>query len=91
MYDILYGRHSGFRWCCILFYVTIWPSVLKRMGGRYGWWTDRQHRRNGVGYVSCPLCAFFKRTPVKVHHCDDVTCSHTFGGPWATHFAKGKS
>jgi hypothetical protein len=23
------GRHSGFSWCCILWYITIWPLILK--------------------------------------------------------------
>ncbi len=57
-WDIRCGLHSGFRPCCVAWFVTLWPLTY---GSRvYRWYFQAaEHRR--FGFIPCPLCLALDR------------------------------
>lgn len=61
------GTHSGFRPCCIAFFVTSWMWLSAAERSRY-WTTIDRRAREVPGYVPCPTCVARKRF-VRVKSC----------------------
>ncbi len=69
--DFKCGRHSGFPWCCIVWYV--WPYT--RLGGhrlsgnRYIWKMRYAAWRAEGDYIECPFCKLRGRKPAPMRPC----------------------
>lgn len=73
--DIKCGLHSGFAPCCILFYITAWTWLVKKLGFHGGpanqrWYPlyQRYFDWYKVDYIMCPLCKIFNLVR-KVNRC----------------------
>jgi len=77
MYSLKCGLHSGFPWCCILWFVFIWwPFMVSNLpnflGKRYQKWYRSRYKAFGVfgpQRIPCPFCALIRRE-AKVIKCD---------------------
>ena len=55
--EIRCGRHSGFAWCCLLWYILPWKLILKyaKWDESYTWyhkWMDRRQPKNKMPDIS---------------------------------------
>lgn len=70
---IICGWHSGFRLCCVAWYVTVWEWAWRnkrwRFIRKYAAWTESRKGRRAL-YIECPLCRVFSRKPRRVFKCD---------------------
>lgn len=71
--DIRCGRHSGFRPCCVAFFVGPWKHLMfayapDRVRNAYFGLIDGHYGCN-VQYVCCPLCITLNRPPVEMTVC----------------------
>jgi hypothetical protein len=66
------GRCSGFRWCDIIFFVTVWRWLWQYVPyGKRNYWAQAYHclSRQDVNYVECPLCKLFRPKIRKLRLC----------------------
>jgi hypothetical protein len=73
--DIRMGRCSGFRWCCIGWFVCVWRWFPEWLRVRYLDALNDQTPRVDWGYVPCPGCALHRK-PVEVRRCT-LACGHS--------------
>jgi hypothetical protein len=69
-YHMKYGKQSGIRLCCRLFFSLLWVH------GRMYWWKWRYQDLYGgtdnYDYIPCPLCIMAKGRRIKL--IEDSTC-----------------
>ncbi len=83
LWTIECGLHSGFPYCCIIFFTMVWKPMMHELYDNDGYFVstseiynnyrrmlDSYKDKNGhIGYVPCPAC-FLERNFVKVKQCD---------------------
>jgi hypothetical protein len=62
------GWHSGFKLCCILWWLLFWPFFTKERRDNYRKMANTLHT---WGYIPCPMCMTFGQ-PVKVKSCNCI-------------------
>lgn len=92
------GLHSGFPFCCIFWYVTLWCWFVVK----WPWLRNHYHnwnRHDWACYVTCPLCKILKRKPARVRACARQEDGDHLLGPyldeigyrtWRPKFMKGE-
>lgn len=77
--DIACGWHSGFRPCCILFFL-IWSRILPR---RVMYFVSRMKLLTGFRYIPCPLCYLMNQKLLEPRQCDcDLCPDETHSHEW---------
>ena len=86
--NIICGNHSGFPYCCILYYAFFWKLLFKGNKFRnklcklfHKYYSNFLHEeeyfrksyRTGAGYVKCPMCVLSGYTVyVKICACSGI-------------------
>lgn len=71
--DIGYGIHSNIPYCCVAWFVLVWPTLFMTPLARPYWERVDRMRGGGVDYIPCPLCLMLGRL-VEIRDCEKSFC-----------------
>jgi hypothetical protein len=84
--DMVCGWHSGFKPCCILFYL-IWA----RIGDRIHYFVSHMGILRGFEYIPCPLCFIMNQRHLKAIKCKCCPCPNNEHYDWCRHRIKDET
>lgn len=78
--DIKCGNHSGFKPCCVSWYVTAWQLIIQNpeLRENYHKLAKLRFKDQSPGYIPCPRC-IFKADFTQVKKCNCRSKLEKFG------------